>query len=553
MTKDVSVFYQANQMCMLYIPQIVEWYRSQSFFTASKRIKALIQNLNLVVTQLSREDQKEEFLLILETVLQAQQRQDYVFLADVLEGDLLPLLQRLQIETLQTIEPDYPLFWEANLYALRQKDPKLAERLDRLPDENPDIWIVPAVNGQPTLKYQKDGQEFYMHSSVNPGREAELFARKYIRQGGYAYTVFGMGLGYPVREILEASKLNHVKVLECKLPVLKQALRYQDLAGYFLDDRLEILYEEDPERLLLRAEGLADAQMLIHYPSLGYQEAGVGREALENYFISSNAILEQGKVLEENFMRLQKMGLPECGRIGRRFVGKDAALVAGGPSLDRELPALKKYRQDITTLTVGTSARKLLEYGIVPDAIVISDSQDTMYRQIEGLHTENIPLLLLSTASADVACRYNGDVYLVYQEGYKLAEQAAEAGGYHKFQTGGSVATLALDILLHFQAKRIMLVGTDFAYTNQQSHANGLGRSTAGDAHLRNVEAVDGTMVETARNLDIYRRWIEKRISQAVDIPIYNTAHGAKIHGTIEKRLEAVLSESDQALVAENR
>lgn len=116
----------------------------------------------------------------------------------------------------------------------------------------------------------------------------------------------------------------------------------------------------------------------------------------------------------------------------------------------------------------------------------------------------------------------------------KLNEQFA---GAHVVISGGSVVTLALDLAIRFGAADITLVGADMAYTGGRSHAGGLGRKIAEGMELRKVLSVTGEYIETSRNLDIYRKWIEHRIERCKWLAVYNTASGARIKGTIEKSL----------------
>lgn len=102
---------------------------------------------------------------------------------------------------------------------------------------------------------------------------------------------------------------------------------------------------------------------------------------------------------------------------------------------------------------------------------------------------------------------------------------------------GQRVVTLALDLAIRFGAADITLVGADMAYTGGRSHAGGLGRKIAGGMELRKVLSVTGEYIETSRNLDIYRKWIEHRIEDVRGLVVYNTARGARIKGTIEKTL----------------
>ncbi len=152
-------------------------------------------------------------------------------------------------------------------------------------------------------------------------------------------------------------------------------------------------------------------------------------------------------------------------------------------------------------------------------------------------------MIILSTAPEKCLEGYKGDVYVAYQEGYQPAYEFARENGYTVFQTGGSVVTLAVDMAIRFGAKDIILVGVDLAYTGGQSHANGVGRRIAKGIDLRKVLSVSGDYIDTSRNLDIYRKWIESRIGDVKCQIVYNTAKGARIKGTVEKKLNELVKE----------
>ena len=179
-----------------------------------------------------------------------------------------------------------------------------------------------------------------------------------------------------------------------------------------------------------------------------------------------SSMREQKTFLDSNFSKLSKMHLPECGVLKPLFSKKNVVIVGAGPSVNGQIEMMKKYRNKVIIFATGHITKLLLQEGIRPDAIIITDPQPHMYKQIEGLDTENIPLILLSTASASVINAYKGDIYVAYQKGYQPAEEMAESLNAETFETGGSVTTTALDIALKFGAENIIFVGVDLAYTD---------------------------------------------------------------------------------------
>lgn len=536
-----EIFYRI-QKCLNLIPHIVVNVRMQHYYNSMTDMEKLIRELaGLSDFVISQTDYEEMFLGVLKEILEQQEKQDYILMSDILDDDLGPLLQEIQLALINENQVQPICFWEENLECIKKKDVILYQELLKVKDDIPTgMRVGMAANGQSILLYQKDGEEYCMHSTTNPEWEGEWFIRPFEKRQEHSFVIYGMGLGYHVLAALRQSSLNKVVVLEQNIWVLKEALKVQNFVPYLEQGRLEITYCPDIISLLAKMGRGEDMVLLIHYPSLRMLEESREKELLENYFVETSSMMEQGKLLEENFVRIQKEYFPEAEELESLFLKKDVILVAGGPSVDLELETLRKGAKDVIILAVGTIARTLLENGIRPDAIVISDPQEDMHMQIDGLNVD-IPLLLLSTAAYSVVQAYSGPIYVVYQNGYSPAEEIAERNGFKLFNTGGSVTTLALDLCLQMGARRIILVGTDMAYTNGYSHATSVGRKIPSNAKLKIVEAVGGGTVETIKNLNIYRIWIEKRIQGVQDVEIYNTAKGAKIHGTIEDCLEKIL------------
>lgn len=549
--KNKQEIFLITKKCLTDIPQTVELYRKNHFNNASWKMENVISGLKQFAELLMSKNvstdigHSGEFMQILKAVLQSQEQQDYILLADILQGDLYPFLQQFQLKIMEDMtDVPYPRFWQENLDALGKTQPELRDRLLNTVETDYVFFITPAVNGLPVMKYLKDGTVRCMHSTLDPEAEAAAFADQFDCENIRLFYLYGMGLGYHVRALLDHFRLNRVTVLERELQVLIKALRYQNLAGYLEDGRLQIIYEQSLPRLASSLRQEKDQILLVHPPSLSLIEDGEEKRLLENYFIFSTSLLEGRKLLYENFERLRQKNLPECKEARDLFHDKDVVIAAAGPSLDLQIEALKKWKNRLAVLSVGTVAKKLLGEGIRPDAVIISDAHESVCRQIEGIDGQDMPLLLLSTASADAAEHYRGRVCIIYQSGYGPAEKLAAEKGYPLYETGGSVTTLALDLALRFHPKRIILAGTDFAYTGRQSHAAGLGKKIPEDIKLRTAESVDGSVIETSRGLDSYRRWIENRIRDVADIEIYNTARGARIHGTKESGLDEIMSQT---------
>ena len=519
---DIKLFYN-NQQSIKLSYEIVESFRKQNFYIATSKLTKLLGYLDTVAGYIfSQEDYKslaDELQLILPALLDAQDNCDYVLQADIIEGDLLPLLQKLQIAFQERDLVQVPDFFEKNMIALKQYDFSLYRVLDK---ENEDEAFA-------------NGQLFYLHSSVNPEREARFLADS-LKQAE-DYIVFGMELGYHVLELLNRHQSASVCVFESNIYMLYMAFTYIDWTTYIANGRMRVVYNDDPKQLVSELSRqfaeMKNAELLVYYPAIKMIEDAQTRQLLEDFFVTTSSMREQGSLLDSNFEVISKLNLPECGELKDIFKDKAVVIVGAGPSVDSQLDSLRKYRDKITVFATGHITRKLVNEGITPDAVIITDPQPLMYKQIDGVNLKDIPMILLSTASSSIVEYYNGPIYVAYQSGYAPAEIKAGKIGSTLFETGGSVTTTALDIALRFGAGKIIFVGVDLAYTGGYSHALGEGRKVENTDVLRQVRSNTGGMVYTSKNLDIYRKWIERRLEGVRNTEVYNTGDGAEIKGTV--------------------
>lgn len=540
-----NLFYN-NQQSIKLSYEIVESFRKQNFYIATSKLTKLLGNLDTVAGFIfSQEDCKmfaDELQLILPALLDAQDNCDYVLQADIIEGDLLPLLQKIQIAFQERDLVQVPDFFEQNMNSLKEYDFGLYKLLNKenliegknslLSDK---LTLSLAINGQPTAQAFVNGQSFYLHSSVNPEIEARFLVDSLKMTEDYI--VFGMGVGYHVLELLNRYRSARVHIFESNIYLLYMAFTYIDWTTYIASGRILVVYNDDPKQLISelgsRFAEMKNAELLVHYPAIKMIEDAQTRQLLEDFFVTTSSMREQGGLLDSNFEIISKLNLPECGELKEIFKDKAVVIVGAGPSVDSQLDRLRKYRDKITVFATGHITRRLVNEGIIPDAVIITDPQPLMYKQIDGVNLKGIPMILLSTASSSVIDYYNGSIYVAYQNGYELAEIKAKEIGATLFETGGSVTTTALDIALRFGAGKIIFVGVDLAYTGGYSHASGEGRKVENIDGLRQVRSNTGDMVYTSKNLDIYRKWIERRIEGVMDTKFYNTGEGAVIKGTV--------------------
>lgn len=507
--------------------EIVWFYRQQYYYTASIEMKEFIGMLSNLLSLSNDIDTGE---LGMEMIILAQENQDYILVADVLEASTIPCLEKAA-QTMELVDENNYL--EDNLNVLKKrgliKEVELIKNADR--PQNADYVIEQTASGHKTIRLTESGKSFYLSGNNNPHKDALAFAQGNIEEDVYKYTIFGMGLLHEVEAILKIRPDAEVNVVETDFYLIRQVFSSRKLEKIISDDRVTFLLKEDATEI----GNIRDTYIIVLRYFIRHQKEGAFKESLEHYFINSMTIKEQGRQLDENFKRnIQKKELiHSIDEIKDDFKGKNVYIIGGGPSLDKSLSIIKNKEEDAVLICVGTTSAKLMKYGIVPEYILITDSRYPIKTQLENCPSKELSkLLYLSTSYYGAVEIFSGEKYAVFQSEYEKSENYANHKGYTLFETGGSVSTTAIDIALRLKCKEIKCFGLDMAFTGNKSHASGTIALTEykDESVWHKIQGVNGEMLNTSMNLLVYHKWIERRIKDET-IKITNYSNGAYIKG----------------------
>ena len=547
--QNIQIIYDADKA--------ITYLRKQNFNKGLYYVKRMINNIMNVVEELigcidyfnivDGNINVASIHSLLQSILETQENKDYILLADVLELMLIPFIGNLQAIIINGEDVLFPeeLFYKnlKSMYDDNTIKGKL-EKVGPMEEVLDDYLVEYTSSGLVTLAKMQENHKFYYHSNVNALKEAAILAEEWYSNDQSVYILYGLGLGYHVKELADIDENIIIHVYESDWNIIRYAFTYSDFSELFASKRFYIYYDPTFEQLNSRLkESDEETSFIIHYPSLRSIKEITIKQQIEDYFILYSSVKNQSIYLDSNFRENTKYFNLPVDVLENQFAGKDLYIIAAGPSLDINFKELKKVGADGIILATGTVLKKLVNHGIRPDYVIITDANAAVYPQIEGIGNIGVPLLYLSTVYHKVVKDYVGDKYFICQKDYNLSEAFACQNGYRLFNTGGSVSTTALDIGIQFGCKRIIFVGLDLAFTNNLDHATGTPvRRWVDTSDRRQVEDIDGGLVSTGKNLDIYRKWIEKRILDEKDISFIDaTEGGAKIKGTIIKKLAEVL------------
>ena len=551
------------------IRKTVTSLRRQEYFHAMIEINQLLEEYQqLIAMFLSNPVWMEEMdfpaenlVAVLKNLVAAQQNEDYILLADLLEMQVAPFLWQLSAVCGEEPEWDFGRFME-NFTWLQRENPHLSRQLfgkdamdvddmkihwDRRRQEMFAKGIVPecSEDGRVIMSFEDVRGRFYFHTNADVVREAQMLAQSWFSGGEFDYVLYGLGLGYHIEALQDLQEYIHIHVYEANMDVVYMALCFSDMHQWDAG-RIQIHIDRDLQefsRQIKKTVNQDGGEVIIHYPSMrALQDDGL-RDILRDYFMQYASAKMETPTLQGNFFCNEKCQATSVWEMQDEFSGREVYVVAAGPSLDKNVECLRDVPRDARILATGTVLKKLLNLGIRPDYVIIIDGGENTYKQVEGVCDCGVPLLYMATANHHIVEDYQGEKYVIYQQGVDGSERVAAGRGVKTMQTGGSVSTTALDMLLQFGAGRIIYLGLDLAFSGNVSHCmDTVDRHMPKEENICMVDAVDGGKVPCGRNLNAYRKWIERRLEQGCgDTEVINaTEGGAKIRGMKNKKLQDV-------------
>ncbi|WP_227394288.1 motility associated factor glycosyltransferase family protein [Jeotgalibacillus aurantiacus] len=391
---------------------------------------------------------------------------------------------------------------------------------------------------KPTVKITIKDRVIHFHSKYDPLKESDNWSEKAIHEINDEKPVYiiGIGAGYHIISLLRKASMSEVNIIELN-ENYKEWFADTEVGRYLTSlSEVKIL---DLNAFKNKLFTLDYTNLLIYHPSLQIVDSKYKSlvEQIKNIQIQKDSIGKQLTRMIDNFTENMKLNDKSISEFKDIYHNKKMILVSAGPSLDKQLPLLKeiRHRSDIVIGAVGTALRPLIKQKIVPDFFMITDANPETLQQLKDVKLPTTPLFYLCTSYHGTVLLHKGPKYVVFQKDFRLAEAAASAEKEPLIQTGGSVATALLDLMVFMGGEKIALVGQDLAYTNNKTHAS---ESPAVIEYVTQswsmmVKNYDQNgMVPTSRNLSIYRAWFEKYADTYKNLYLFNcTEGGAYING----------------------
>ncbi len=372
-------------------------------------------------------------------------------------------------------------FLQSNLLALSSFNSKLAGILSYT-EGSDDVIIEKSRTGKIIPLIVKDGRKIPLHSRFDPEKEGERFYETFSDHLHGFVIVLGFGGAYHIKPLLRSGNISELLIIDKDIRTFRKIVEHFNLTGIFLDRRIRILI--DP------AENELTDHILENYiPAVsGNLEILKLRSRVETEpdFFSNILSTINGVItpLSEDFSVQSYFGkrwfintvhnLKKAEKTTTVLPPVNKALVVGaGPSLEKQLDALKEHSKDGFIITTDTAFPSLMKRGIKPDLIISIDCQHITYHHFIGGIPDDVPLVL-DLASPQMITRLTDNI-LFFTSGHPFSLYVKDRWREFPFidTSGGNVSHAAVSLADSLGAKHILLFGVDFSYPNGKSYARG--------------------------------------------------------------------------------
>ncbi|MCX5876790.1 MAG: DUF115 domain-containing protein [Deltaproteobacteria bacterium] len=455
-------------------------------------------------------------------------------------------------ENLALLQEHHPLVWQAVLdYA--------GEPLGEL---------QPAEDGNPNLLVRKeDGEEIFLHEPKAPLSElAEYY--NLVPENVTGVVVFvGMGLGYaPPAMLASRNQLRHLLILEPETGLFIQALHALDLSSLLTDYRVTIATGQDinvPALLasMSRALQLESLYILQHNPCFRIAPeiyTSMHDEIYKHgnaYNVGGNTTSAYGDKFIDNRLRhlsaIHHQQLLE--HLKDAFVGIPAIIVAGGPSLNKNIHLLSQAKGRAVIIAADTVLPALLAHGVTPDFTSCIDMQDITLEKIIDVAVDagETSLVCSSWLAPTVAKNFPArQVYWSFTAKNMETWLNNLLDGKVLTTGAGTVAQLNFIAAYLLGCSPIIFVGQDLAFVEQESHAKHTSLTSKDELkgllareEILWVDGYGGGKVPTYRAYLGFKHHFEQAMAGIKDRQFINaTEGGVRLEGTEELPLQEVLS-----------
>ncbi len=413
---------------------------------------------------------------------------------------------------------------------------------------------------------------------TNPSSDIAAWLDAALPAGMPCITLIGGARGLRLAALDRRSPGVRVVIVEPHADAARALEGDPDTPGWRAAERLAVLTGPDYGGGALVARQFKDAAgapVLVH-PRLAASHPDdvlSARRAASRLLFQASANDEARRASAGRYLLQTLANSPRIAResdvsvLASLFTGIPAVIVAAGPTLDRNVHALKEVADHAIVIACDTAAWPLASYGVEPDFIVAADSSRANAAHLSALPPCRSWLVAEGSLHPSAFTLFDHRTFFFRVADHEpwpwLHTMGIDSG---HLETWGSIATSAFSFALGLGCNPIAFIGADFAFTGNRPYCRGTSLeplwATWAASGLPPEEAwprlvdhwplltepdIHGTPVRTAAHLVSFRDWIVDHAASHRDRRVINaTGAGLLAGASIEHAtLPAVLAGRD--------
>lgn len=346
---------------------------------------------------------------------------------------------------------------------LRQRFPEVASVIDGVRPLATEL-----SRGTPETTLVCNG--IHLTSSVDRRAEAALQAAE-VPSDAASATVYGVALGDLPRALLARSALSELTAVVLN-PALVWPANACDPWSWLGDPRVRLLLAREQTRVA-RPFAVAPACLRLAEDRALRLRDLIQIELTSRFQQQNLAALAEALAAATPEIEARLLADGDAGSLYGSHAQSRCAVVAGGPSLERALPYLKRVRGEVRLVAVTTALRQLSQAGLVPDFAVAVDRRPELGARFDGFDLGAlvaVPLVYLAGVHPQVLDRWPGPRLAAFRAGGSDRQDYPRAAKAELF-CSGTVTHAAVDLAVQLGAREVTLIGADFCFADGKTHA----------------------------------------------------------------------------------
>lgn len=181
-------------------------------------------------------------------------------------------------------------------------------------------------------------------------------------------------------------------------------------------------------------------------------------------------------------------------------------IAASGPSLERALPLIERYRQSLFLVSLPSSLSALYNRGMKPDVVVTVDAGYWARTHFESVSLQEVAVAMPLTASRGLWSQSASPVLL--STGSFLERELLQLAGIspHSIRDTGTVSATALELAHQLTDSPVIFAGLDLSYDGLSEHVRPHTFDTVLELQSRRLRPLPSVAFRRLHRIGLHRR-----------------------------------------------